>query len=418
MTQSQLALSRAATVVALSLFGTTSGYQGWPGSNTLVDGDAVRFSQQTWRSHLAHPDAVGEYPVRGFDISKEWPDIQKEGAGSIHEVSGWKLAVNVSRSIPASEVQNNGTSLGAARFPNATAPSSFTGTSISLKGPDAVVQSIFGDDTKAHITKVEHATTWKVCVTVATDYNGDKKNASGTYNYGRGVGCDGLSAQCIAEFEQAYAEHFAATQDCAGHPPPTPASCGGALDAASLRTIQYPLDSVNGTELYVTASDAHAVPRNMSMPSSAMSKTWNSSSNAAAVKSWPVLVVWGWNRRANIVEEEIDGTEMMLKPLAQLSCIKAAAKPSNNNNNGSGNGNGSCNGNNNGNGNGNDNGNGSWNGNGNGNGNGNDRPTPTPTATPTTAPESSAAIITSPVESSTLTGLALLTVALSFVLFC
>ncbi|KAK8116872.1 uncharacterized protein PG998_005153 [Apiospora kogelbergensis] len=358
-------------MTAVSLFGATSGYQGWPGSNTLVDGDAVRFSQQTWRNHLGSPDARGEYPVRGFDISREWPDMSQEWP-DMHEVQGWKLAVNVSRSIPASEVQNNAT---AQPSSNSTSPTSFTGTSISLKGPDGVIQSIFGDATKAHITKAEHATTWKVCVTVATDSK-SQKNGSSMYGFSNGVSCDRLPAQCVAEFEQAYADHFAATQDCAGHPPPTPASCGGALDVASLRTIQYPLDAVNGTELYVTASGAHAATGNVSM--SAKWKTWDDDGNAAAARLWPVLVVWGWNHRANIVQG-LAGAEMT-KPLAQLSCIKAG-KPDGNSNDG---------------------------------GNSHHRPTPTPTATPTTVPESSSVETTT----STLTGLALLTVALSFALFC
>lgn len=232
----------AALLLAAALFffffGNTQAYQGWPGSNTLVDGEAVRFSQQTWRRHLRHPDARGEYPVRGYDISQQqWP--------AVREVGGWRLAVNVSRRIPASEVQNrkNGTMAVATGLPPSSpttnSSSSFMGTSISLKAPENVIHSILGGEGGGEVDEIIaldqelRATTWKVCVTIATDNKRENQDA------GSGSGsCDRLSAQCVADFEQAYAEHFAATEDCAGHPPPTPASCGGALDAASLRTIR------------------------------------------------------------------------------------------------------------------------------------------------------------------------------------
>lgn len=223
----------AALLAAVAFFGNTQAYQGWPGSNTLVDGEAVRFSQQTWRQHLRHPDAKGEYPVRGYDISQEWPAVQ--------EVDGWRLAVNVSSRIPVSEAQNkNGTAAVAVATglppssPTTNSSSSFMGTSISLKAPETVIHSILGGGGEVdEIVALElRSTTWKVCVTIATD-SGENENA------GSGSGsCDRLPAQCVADFEQAYAEHFAETEDCAGHPPPTPASCGGALNAASLRTIR------------------------------------------------------------------------------------------------------------------------------------------------------------------------------------
>ncbi|KAK8046102.1 hypothetical protein PG996_014166, partial [Apiospora saccharicola] len=370
MTQSY-SWREAALLAAVAFFGTTQAYQGWPGSNTLVDGEAIRFSQQTWRQHLRHPDAEGEYPVRGYDISQEWPAVQ--------EVDGWRLAVNVSRHIPASEVQNknkNGTMPAVAvatGFPPQSSPtansssSSFMGTSISLKAPETVIHSILGEgggEVNEIVALEMRSTTWKVCVTIATNSSENQYASSGVSGE-----CDRLPAQCVADFEQAYAEHFAETEDCAGHPPPTPASCGGALDAASLRTIQYPIDAVNGTELYVTASDAHAAaPGNLT--------AWDEF--AASAQLWPVLVVWGWNRRANMninnhnVENGGEGAASAAvmttttKPLAQLSCIKAV---------------------------------------------GNRRPAPTPTATPTTVPESAARVA---VESttSTWTGLALLTVAL------
>lgn len=123
----------------------------------------------------------------------------------------------------------------------------------------------------------------------------------------------------------------------------------------------------------MTASDAHAAPGNLT--------AWN---DAASAKLWPVLVVWGWNHRANmdnnnnVVEEAEKGEGAAAavmpatKPLAQLSCIKAVS---------------------------------------------NKRPAPTPTATPTTVPESAGRVAMES-ATSTLTGLALLTVALSFVLFC
>ncbi|KAK7911670.1 hypothetical protein PG985_014151 [Apiospora marii] len=373
MTRSPYSWREAALLATAFFLGNTQAYQGWPGSNTLVDGEAVRFSQQTWRQHLRHPDAKGEYPVRGYDISQQWPAVQ--------EVDGWRLAVNVSSRIPASEVQNKNQS-GTAAVAVATGlppsspttnSSSFMGTSISLKAPENVIHSILGEEGGEvdEIIALElRSTTWKVCVTIATDNGGNEGAGSG----GGSGDCDRLPAQCVADFEQAYAEHFAETEDCAGHPPPTPASCGGALDAASLRTIQYPIDAVNGTELYVTASDAHAAPGNLT--------AWNDA--AASAKLWPVLVVWGWNHRAsmnndiNVVGEVEHGegaaaTVMAAtKPLAQLSCIKAV---------------------------------------------GNKRPAPTPTATPTTVPESAGGVAMES-ATSTLTGLALLTVALSFVLFC
>lgn len=144
----------------------------------------------------------------------------------------------------------------------------------------------------------------------------------------------------------------------------------------SSNCTEYPINAVNGTELYVTASDTHAAPPgNLS--------AWNEF--AASAQLWPVLVVWGWNHRAsmtnNVVEEgsgegAASAAWMMsaantIKPLAQLSCIKAV---------------------------------------------GNRRPAPT--AMPTTVPESKARVAMELRTTSTFTGLALLTVALSFVLFC
>ncbi|KAK7959164.1 uncharacterized protein PG986_004018 [Apiospora aurea] len=340
MTQSHASPNATTVVLAAAVLfsGSAQAYQGWPGSNTLVDGDAVRFSQETWRQHLRHPDARGEYPVRGFDIAQQWPDVR--------EVGGWRLAVNVSNSIPASEVQNNGAGTvvtGNSSPPTNSSASAFKGTSISLKGPEDVIHSILGDNNgdeqDAMVALGLRSTTWKVCVTIATDDNdGNKKN--GTNSNSGSVSCDRLTPQCVADFEQAYADHFAATEDCAGHPPPTPASCGGALDAASLRTIRN------------------------------LTTAWWHNDDAAS-RMWPVLVVWGWNHRATMDDDDAAAAMRNKKPLAQLACIKATTS------------------------------------------NARPRPAPTPTATPT-VPDSSG------VESSTpmLTGLALLTVAISFVLFC
>ncbi|KAK8054634.1 hypothetical protein PG994_009701 [Apiospora phragmitis] len=383
------------TLATAAIFGSAQAYQGWLGSNTLVDGEAVRFSQPTWRQHLGRPDAKGEYPVRGFDISQKWPDV--------HEVSGWKLAVNVSNSIPVSEVQNAVQAL--------SNSSSFTGTSISLKGPESIIHSILGDNNnkEEEIINMElRSTTWKVCVTIATD---DNKNVSSSSSGSGNGNCDRLSAQLCwppaADAGELWwgagrsvsADDTGAHQGagmCEGqgifvaltihHPLPDcveaayiPYPLAWLDGSPSYHIVQshgftkiteYPIDAVNGTELYVTASDARS-PRGRNLTA------WD---DGASTKTWPVLVVWGWNRRATNDDDDADAgaaaTAAMMatkKPLAQLSCIKAT------NNNGA-----------------------------------RPTPTPTPTATPTTVPKSAA------MESatSTLTGLALLTVALSFVLFC
>lgn len=72
---------------------------------------------------------------------------------------------------------------------------------------------------------------------------------------------------------------------------------------------EFPLDYLNGTEIFVTASDAH-------------NSDDTAPYNSAIQQVWPVLTVWGYNNRANAS----DGT----KPTVQLTCVRANNNSSDN----------------------------------------------------------------------------------------
>ncbi|KAK6073952.1 hypothetical protein SCUP515_06617 [Seiridium cupressi] len=265
---------------------------GWPQQGTIVQGNAYQFDQKTWERNLAQPNATGNFSITGFDISKVFPSAQ---------VDGWELSVNVTSSIPDSQVLN----------PINTSGKVFTGTSLYLKAPDSVVAGI----TSADSTDAIDETTWKICVTVMTA--GPVEDTSTADN---GT-CSSLSSQCITDFQNAYADEFAEEQDCYKLPA-TPSSCGDSLDQANmttqrmslsrsytslssltiLRRTEFPLAYLNGTEIFVTASDVHGSGDNTAFDS-------------AVKQVWPVLTVWGWNNRANVSDDT--------KPTVQLTCARA-----------------------------------------------------------------------------------------------
>ncbi|KAI1767962.1 hypothetical protein GGR53DRAFT_52974 [Hypoxylon sp. FL1150] len=264
-------LKTTKALLALHLCTTVDALVGWPEGGTKVTGNAVLFDRETWERNLAQPNATGSISVTGFDISQKWPS---------QGVNGWTLSVNVSSDVPDSQSMNA----------NSTATGSVTGTSIFLKAPEGI-QSAFADQTALD------ETTWKICVNVIP--NGPQDDDSAADN---GT-CSFLSSQCIADLQQAYADKFSGSQDCYS-PPSTPSSCGGTVDTNNFQVQQLPLTSVNGTEVFVTASESHAVGDETA---------WNN----ATKQVWPVLTVWGWNTRAKAPEDST--------PQVQLSCLRASS---------------------------------------------------------------------------------------------
>ncbi|ORY70918.1 uncharacterized protein BCR38DRAFT_479451 [Pseudomassariella vexata] len=250
---------------------TCHAFPGWPGSGTMILGNALQFSQSTWETNLATPNATGNFSVSGFDISQPWPSQQ---------VGGWMLSVNISSDIPDSEMINTNNATG----------HTFTGTSLFLTAPQKMRSSVLSSG-----SNVTDETTWKICVSVMTD--GPQKDQSATDN---GT-CSYLSAHCVEDLQTAYADQFKRNQDCYASPS-IPASCGNSVNQASISTIQFPIGSLGGKEILVTASDAHDAGN-------------DSDYNSATKQIWPVLTVWGWNRRANASDDA--------QPAVQLSCIRA-----------------------------------------------------------------------------------------------
>lgn len=256
--------------LGLALARTSLAIPGWSRSGTIVQGNASQFDQTTWEQNLDHPNATGDFPITGFNITKAYTT-------SPQAVDGWALAVNVTSGIPDADTQN----------PSNASGQVFTGTSIYLTAPADIAADIGADPDAA-----ADNTTWKICVAVMTGApETDADNGT----------CSLLSSQCVADFQDAYADQFAKLQDCYSQPP-TPDSCGDALSQANLTTQQYALDHINGTEVFVTASGPHDAND-------------NSAYDSAVKTEWPVLIVWGWNARANVS----DGT----KPTVQLTCARA-----------------------------------------------------------------------------------------------
>ncbi|KAI0902647.1 hypothetical protein F4823DRAFT_543252 [Ustulina deusta] len=246
------------------------GLPGWPMGGTIVAGNAVQFDRESWEANLAHPNATGNNPITGFDVSKPWPSSQ---------IDGWHLAVNVTSDIPDSQTMN----------PSNTTGKAFTGTSIFLQAPENL-RTAFSDENALD------ETTWKICVVVIP--NAPQENVTATED---GT-CSIMSSQCVSDLQQGYADKFSRNQDCYGTPPTTPSSCGDAINTGNFTVQQLPLDSISGKEVFVTASEPHD-PGDEAV--------WNE----AALKTWPVLTIWGWNARANASDDA--------SPTVRLSCISA-----------------------------------------------------------------------------------------------
>ncbi|KAI0124031.1 hypothetical protein BJ170DRAFT_637943 [Xylariales sp. AK1849] len=208
----------------IDILPTTLALQGWPNQGTIVDGNATQFNKETWETSLASPNATGNFSISGFDISKQWPSEQ---------VDGWELSVNVTSSISDSQTLN----------PSNSNNESFTGTSIYLKAPDSILNSIESND------NATDETTWKICVSVMT--NGPDE-ATSTADNGT---CNFLSAQCISDFQEAYADKFAENQNCYASPPSTPESCGDTLKNASFST-QRKADGANFYDAVLTPTQS------------------------------------------------------------------------------------------------------------------------------------------------------------------
>ncbi|KAI1336367.1 hypothetical protein F5Y15DRAFT_204825 [Xylariaceae sp. FL0016] len=245
---------------------------GWPSGGVIVTGSAVQFSRDTWDSSLANPNATGNYSITGFDITQKWPSQQ---------VDGWKMSVNVTSDIPDSETMNTGNSTG----------QTFTGTSIFITGPESIQASFVDNQTALDDT------TWKICVMVIP--NGPQDDSQTTADNST---CGFVTSQCSTDLQTAYADKFAEDQNCYGTPPTTPSSCADAINTANFSVQQLPLDSVNGSEVFVTASGSH--------------DRGNEDAWENAIKQvWPVLTIWGWNIRAKAPSDAM--------PTTQLSCVRA-----------------------------------------------------------------------------------------------
>ncbi|GAP92771.1 hypothetical protein SAMD00023353_9400230 [Rosellinia necatrix] len=244
---------------------------GWPMGGTIVAGNAVQFDRDSWEANLAHPNATGNNSVVGFDISQRWPSMK---------VDGWHLSINVTRNIPDSDTMNPSNATGKA----------YTGTSIFLEAPGSL-RTAFTNESAVD------ESTWKICIVVIP--NAPQENVTAA---GDGSTCSVMTPQCVSDLEQAYAAKFPRNQDCYGTPPPTPSSCGDAIDTGNFNVQQLPLDSVSGREVFVTASEPH---------DPGDEGAWRD----AAGRIWPVLTVWGWNVRAGAPDDA--------SPTVQLSCISA-----------------------------------------------------------------------------------------------
>ncbi|KAI0517431.1 hypothetical protein F5B22DRAFT_104527 [Xylaria bambusicola] len=255
----------------LSLWLGAHGLPGWPQGGTIVVGSAVQFDRDSWEANLAHPNATGNNSIAGFDLSRPWPSTQ---------VDGWHLAINVTSDIPDSQTMN----------PSNATGRTFTGTSIFLQAPENL-RTAFSNQTAID------ETTWKICVVVIP--NAPQENVTvaddGT--------CTILSSQCVADLQQGYVDKFSRNQDCYGTPPPTPSSCGDAINTGNFNVQQLPLASIGGKEIFVTASESHDLGDDAA--------AWDD----AVTKSWPVLTIWGWNARANASDDA--------SPTVRLSCISA-----------------------------------------------------------------------------------------------
>lgn len=189
--------------VTATLLQSLSALPGWPSQGTIVEGGAIQFDQKTWEKYLAQPNATGNFSLQGYNISQVFPSEQ---------IDGWKLSVNVTSGIPDSQTLGNSSN-----------GKVYTGTSIFLQAPQALLSA------ENSSTTLAEETTWKICVTVMA--NGPEEDTSTADN---GT-CGSLSAQCITDFQNAYAEKFAKDQDCY-RLPATPSSCGDSLSAANLTT--------------------------------------------------------------------------------------------------------------------------------------------------------------------------------------
>lgn len=249
----------------------THGLPGWPMGGTIVTGNAVQFDRDSWEAALSHPNATGDNSITGLDISQKWPS---------KEVDGWHLSINVTSNIPDSQTMT----------PSNATGQTFTGTSIYLEAPENLRTTLLSDESTID------ESTWKICVVVIP--NAPRENTTvaedGT--------CQIMSSQCVADLQQAYADKFPRNQDCYGTPPSTPSSCGDAINTGSFNVQQLPLDSIDGREFFVTASEPHD-------PDDEKAR------DEATQKTWPVLMIWGWNARANAPDDA--------SPTVQLSCISA-----------------------------------------------------------------------------------------------
>ncbi|KAH8652041.1 hypothetical protein BX600DRAFT_440955 [Xylariales sp. PMI_506] len=234
-------------------------FQGW-NSGTSLAGNALEFSQNSWESVLAQPNATGGVQITGFDISKDWP-------GEV--VDGWELGINVTKSLTSAQLLSSSDQI------SGEDQQLFTGTSIYLKAPPNVINAV---RTAQIATNADASTTWMICVFFITDAPSgevDRSDNNGT--------CKAYSSQCVTDLQAAYVERFAQEQDCFGAAPMMPQSCGGLLDPANFTTQPFSIPYLNGTEIYATASEPLRSRADL-----------DAAYDSAVGQVWPVLIVWGW----------------------------------------------------------------------------------------------------------------------------
>ncbi|KAI1404346.1 hypothetical protein F4819DRAFT_483742 [Hypoxylon fuscum] len=201
----------------------------------------ANIDNSTWAAALSAPNATGTYAMRGFNLSAP--------ASSAFEIPGWTMTVRVAadRATLFQDPDENG------RY--------FTGTSISVRAPDALLR----DD---QVLLPANGSAWRVRAYVAdalpsqtNEQARDDDGSCGSF----------LSAACISEWQAAYVSAANGTL------PLVPASCRGALGTASGMWASagfVPLAAFNGTELFARAATSSAPDGDLSAYARATREVW------------------------------------------------------------------------------------------------------------------------------------------------
>ncbi|KAI1772084.1 hypothetical protein F4818DRAFT_427592 [Hypoxylon cercidicola] len=226
----------------------------------------------TWDAALSTPNATGTYPMPGFNIS---------GAFSDAEIPGWMMSIRVSTNRE-SHLQNRDDDSNDSRY--------FTGTSISVRAPDALLrdnQVVLSED-------LQGGSSWKVRAYVVDSIRDGVDEEARDDD---GSCASFLSPACINDWQAAYV-----ASDDSG--PVEPEACTRDLgDGWGVwATLDYvPLSAFNGTELFARADTEEELDDNDEL-------------YADAVRDiWPVMMVYSSTDANNVTRRE----------QARLTCVRA-----------------------------------------------------------------------------------------------